>query len=131
MCVLSVQELSGLCRTPRAVFGERNLNSCTPVPAKSADTKIEVIINALTLLLLKTDRPKLQYKSFPLFWFGQLVKPSKTDPAARPFVSVTRQPLSARTPASSLKQPRTPIVNLGLTCNCYMTDRVCNVCMSR
>ncbi|XP_062336812.1 cell division cycle 7-related protein kinase isoform X1 [Osmerus eperlanus] len=96
------KELSGLCRTPRAVFGERNLNSCTPAPAKSADTKIE------------------------------LVKPSKTeDPATRAFVSVIRHPLSTRTPASSQKQPRTPAVNLGLTCNCYMTDRVCNVCMSR
>ncbi|XP_062336815.1 cell division cycle 7-related protein kinase isoform X2 [Osmerus eperlanus] len=97
-----LKELSGLCRTPRAVFGERNLNSCTPAPAKSADTKIE------------------------------LVKPSKTeDPATRAFVSVIRHPLSTRTPASSQKQPRTPAVNLGLTCNCYMTDRVCNVCMSR
>lgn len=96
------KDLSGLCRAPRPVFGERNLNSCTRAPPKPEDTKIT------------------------------LVKPTKTeDPATRKFVSANRHPLPGKTPVSSQKVPRGPAVNLGLTCNCYLTERVCNVCMSR
>ncbi|XP_029582052.1 cell division cycle 7-related protein kinase isoform X2 [Salmo trutta] len=100
-----LKEFSGLCKAPRAVFGERNLNSFTPVPTKTTDPKIE------------------------------LVKPTKTeDPATRKFVSAHRRPVPVRTPVSNQRpnQRMTPAaVNLGFTCSCYSTDRVCNICMSR
>ncbi|KAM4604904.1 cell division cycle 7-related protein kinase isoform 2-T2 [Polymixia lowei] len=98
------KELTRLHKAPRPVFGERNFNSCVPAPstAKPNTTKIE------------------------------LVKPSKTqDPASRRCLSASRRPLPVKTQGSSSKHQRTPTVNPGLTCNCYNTDRVCNVCMSR
>uniref|UniRef100_A0A3B4EZ12 non-specific serine/threonine protein kinase n=1 Tax=Pundamilia nyererei TaxID=303518 RepID=A0A3B4EZ12_9CICH len=53
-----------------------------------------------------------------------LVKPSKTeDAASRKYSSAT---LPVRTQSSSQRP-----VQRGLTCNCYFTDRVCNVCLSR
>ncbi|XP_022070006.2 cell division cycle 7-related protein kinase isoform X1 [Acanthochromis polyacanthus] len=53
----------------------------------------------------------------------ELVVPSKPeDPAAR-------CPPPVKTQSSSQKPQWT--VQQDLTCNCYMTDRVCNVCMSR
>ncbi|XP_070973970.1 cell division cycle 7-related protein kinase isoform X2 [Oncorhynchus clarkii lewisi] len=99
------KEFSGLCKTQRAVFGERNLNSFTSVPTKTTDPKLE------------------------------LVKPTKTeDPATRKFISAHRRPVPVRTPVSNQRpnQRMTPAaVNLGFTCSCYSTDRVCNICMSR
>uniref|UniRef100_H2S678 non-specific serine/threonine protein kinase n=1 Tax=Takifugu rubripes TaxID=31033 RepID=H2S678_TAKRU len=86
-----------LCKTARPVFGERNLNSCSPAPSST-----------------KQD----------------LVKPSKTeDPVNRRYMSVSRGLLMTRTQSSSQKPQRS--VQQGLTCNCYMTDRVCNICLSR
>ncbi|XP_041804445.1 cell division cycle 7-related protein kinase [Chelmon rostratus] len=96
------KDLTGLRKVPRPVFGERNLNSCTPAPSttKQAANKIE------------------------------LVKPSKTeDPASRRYSSASRGPLPVRTQSSSQKAQRS--VQQGLTCNCYLTERVCNICMSR
>ncbi|XP_029930887.1 cell division cycle 7-related protein kinase isoform X2 [Myripristis murdjan] len=97
-----LKELAGLRKAPRPVFGERNLNSCSPAPSATepAATKID------------------------------LVKPSKVeDPTNRRYISASRRPLPAKTQGSSQKQQRA--VNLSLTCNCYLTDRVCNICMSR
>lgn len=96
------KDLAQLRKVPRPVFGERNLNSCTPDPSTTnqAATKTE------------------------------LVKPSKPeDPASQRYSSATRFPLPVRTQSSSQKPQRT--VQQGLTCNCYLTDRVCNICMSR
>ncbi|XP_047445154.1 cell division cycle 7-related protein kinase isoform X1 [Mugil cephalus] len=100
------KDLTGLRKVPRPVFGERNMNSCTPDPstAKQAPAKIESSV--------------------------QMVKPSKTeDPANRRYSSVSRGALPAVTHGNSQKSQRA--VQHGLTCNCYLTDRVCNVCMSR
>ncbi|KAM3865989.1 cell division cycle 7-related protein kinase [Diretmus argenteus] len=100
------KELARLHKAPRPVFGERNLNSCTPSPSatKPAATKIEAR--------------------------NLLVKPVKMeDPTNRRYVSASQRHLPARTQGSSQKPQRT--VNLGLTCNCYLTDRVCNICMAR
>uniref|UniRef100_A0A3B4EXZ3 non-specific serine/threonine protein kinase n=1 Tax=Pundamilia nyererei TaxID=303518 RepID=A0A3B4EXZ3_9CICH len=83
-------DLIELRKAPRTVFGERDLNSCTPA---LSNTK-------------------------------HLVKPSKTeDAASRKYSSAT---LPVRTQSSSQRP-----VQRGLTCNCYFTDRVCNVCLSR
>ncbi|XP_013880800.1 cell division cycle 7-related protein kinase isoform X5 [Austrofundulus limnaeus] len=51
------------------------------------------------------------------------VKPRKTDDPA-PRVS-----LPVRTQSSSQKPVK--VVQQGLTCSCYLTDRVCNICMAR
>ncbi|CAF96373.1 unnamed protein product, partial [Tetraodon nigroviridis] len=94
--------LTTLCKTARPVFGERNLNSCAP---DASSTK-------------------------PAVSKAELVKPSKTeDPANRRYLSVGRGLLLTRTQSSSQKPQRS--VQQGLTCNCYMTDRVCNICLSR
>ncbi|XP_031711060.1 cell division cycle 7-related protein kinase isoform X2 [Anarrhichthys ocellatus] len=97
-----LKDLTGLRKVPRPVFGERNLNSCTRAPSTTKQAAI------------KTES----------------VKPSKTEePASRKCSSVSRGPLPARTQSSGQRPQRT--VQQGLTCNCYLTDRVCNICMSR
>ncbi|TST47742.1 Cell division cycle 7-related protein kinase [Bagarius yarrelli] len=95
------KELMGLCKTPRSVFGERNLNS----------------VNTTKTLINKTQ--------------GHVIKPIKTDEViTRKTVPVKRRPLPARVPVTNQKtKPVT--LNPSLTCNCYMTDRICNICLSR
>ncbi|KAK1790721.1 hypothetical protein P4O66_014579 [Electrophorus voltai] len=62
---------------------------------------------------------------------GHLVKPSKADEiTARKLASSKRRVLSTRGPATSQK-PKDVALNPPLTCNCYMTDRICNICLSR
>ncbi|XP_007568800.1 cell division cycle 7-related protein kinase isoform X2 [Poecilia formosa] len=95
-------DLSGLRRVPRPVFGERNLNSCTPAPPTSKHAP------------LKTES----------------LKAKKTEDAASyKHTSSNRALVSVRTSSSSQKPQRAP--QQGLTCNCYLTDRVCNVCLAR
>ncbi|XP_074506862.1 cell division cycle 7-related protein kinase isoform X1 [Sebastes fasciatus] len=96
------KDLAALRKVPRPVFGERNLNSCTPAPSTARQAAIKT----------------------------ELVKPGKTeDPASRKCSLASRGPLPVRTQSSSQKPQRS--VQQGLTCNCYQTDRVCNICMSR
>ncbi|KAM9844835.1 cell division cycle 7-related protein kinase [Aulostomus maculatus] len=94
------KDLTGIHKVPRPVFGERNLNSCSPAPsaAKAA---------------LKTE----------------LVKLLKADQAGRRLPAASRGPLPIRTQSSGQKLQKA--VQQALTCNCYLTDRVCNICMSR
>ncbi|CAN9503198.1 unnamed protein product [Ophioblennius macclurei] len=82
-------------KAPRPVFGERNLNSCTPTPSTAKQTLSKV----------------------------QLVKPSKSGPPA------ARGPKLLETQSSRQKPQKA--VQQGLTCSCYLTNKVCNVCMSR
>ncbi|KAK3513029.1 hypothetical protein QTP70_000189 [Hemibagrus guttatus] len=95
------KELTGLCKTPRSVFGERNLNSVNTT---------------------KTPTDKTE---------GHVIKPTKTDDViTRKLVSTKRRPLPAQAPVTNQKvKPVT--LNPSLTCNCYMTDRICNICLSR
>ncbi|XP_068425063.1 cell division cycle 7-related protein kinase [Clinocottus analis] len=96
------KDLTGLRKVPRPVFGERNLNSCTRAPSTTKQAAITT----------------------------ELVKPSKTDnPANRRCSSASRSSLAVRTQSSSQRPQRT--VHQSLTCNCYRTDRVCNICLSR
>ncbi|XP_042353812.1 cell division cycle 7-related protein kinase isoform X1 [Plectropomus leopardus] len=96
------KDLTAQRKVPRPVFGERSLNSCTATPSTTKQAAFKT----------------------------ELVKPSKTeDPASRRYSAASRGPLPVRTQNSSQKPQRT--VQQGLTCNCYMTDRVCNICMSR
>ncbi|XP_072220475.1 cell division cycle 7-related protein kinase isoform X2 [Leuresthes tenuis] len=90
------------CKVQRPVFGERNLNSCAPSPS--------------------TTRQSASRK--------ELVKPSKMENSAtRRHPSAPWFPLPVRTQSSSQKPQKT--IQPGLTCNCYLTDRVCNICMAR
>uniref|UniRef100_A0A3Q3EN04 non-specific serine/threonine protein kinase n=1 Tax=Labrus bergylta TaxID=56723 RepID=A0A3Q3EN04_9LABR len=101
-CTKHTKNLTALRKVQRPVFGERNLNSCTPTPST---TKYAA---------LKTE----------------LLKSVKTeDPANRRLSAASRGPLPVKTQSSGQKPART--VQLGLTCNCHLTDRVCNICMSR
>ncbi|XP_064194243.1 cell division cycle 7-related protein kinase isoform X3 [Anguilla rostrata] len=61
-----------------------------------------------------------------------LVKPTRVeDVAARRMVLPRRRPTPAGAPASSSSKPKASSLGHGLTCSCYTTDRVCNVCLSR
>ncbi|XP_046733191.1 cell division cycle 7-related protein kinase isoform X2 [Silurus meridionalis] len=95
-----LKELMGLCKTPRSVFGERNLNSSNPTKAPADKTE------------------------------GHMI-PTKTDNVfACKILSTKRRPPPTRTLAANSKtKPVT--LNPSLTCTCYMTDRICNVCLSR
>ncbi|XP_068593670.1 cell division cycle 7-related protein kinase [Cebidichthys violaceus] len=96
------KDLAGLRKVPRPVFGERNLNSCARSPSTAKQAAVKT----------------------------ELVKPSKAeDPSSRRCSPTSRGPLPVRTQSSSQRPQRT--VQQGLTCNCYLTDRVCNICMSR
>ncbi|KAJ8357389.1 hypothetical protein SKAU_G00201830 [Synaphobranchus kaupii] len=60
-----------------------------------------------------------------------LVKPTRVgEVAARKMALSKRRPGPAGAPASSNK-PKAGGLGVGMTCSCYMTDRVCNVCLSR
>ncbi|CAG5896936.1 unnamed protein product [Menidia menidia] len=96
------KDLTGLRKVQRPVFGERNLNSCTPAPSA---TKLSVCKK-------------------------ELVKLSKTEnPASRRPPPATWNPLPVKTQTGVQKPQKT--VQQGLTCNCHFTDRVCNICMAR
>ncbi|XP_026168638.1 cell division cycle 7-related protein kinase [Mastacembelus armatus] len=96
------KDLMGLRKVQRPVFGERNLNSCTPAPSTAKQVAIKT----------------------------ELVRSAKTeDLASRRFTPASRGPVPVRTQSSSQKSQR--MVQPGITCNCYLTDRVCNICMSR
>ncbi|KAI5608892.1 cell division cycle 7-related protein kinase isoform X1, partial [Silurus asotus] len=99
-CFFVSQELMGLCKMPRSVFGERNLNSSNPTKAPADKTEGHVI-------------------------------PTKTDNViACKILPTKRRPPPTRTLAANSK-PKPVTLNPSLTCTCYMTDRICNVCLSR
>ncbi|KAJ3595533.1 hypothetical protein NHX12_004836 [Muraenolepis orangiensis] len=110
-----LKELTRLNKTPRPVFGERNLNSVPSAPS------------AATALSAKPPTTKIE-----------LVKPARTEdlvrrvaPVHRRGAPASRRLLPARGQAGAQKSPRTSTVNPALTCNCYQTERICNICMSR
>uniref|UniRef100_A0A8B9KZB8 non-specific serine/threonine protein kinase n=2 Tax=Astyanax mexicanus TaxID=7994 RepID=A0A8B9KZB8_ASTMX len=75
--------------------------------------------------LNNTNPPKTPTDKAPL------LKPTKTeDVAARRFVSTKRRPLPARSSTTGQK-PKPTSLNPALTCSCYMTDHICNICLSR
>ncbi|XP_066508157.1 cell division cycle 7-related protein kinase-like isoform X2 [Hoplias malabaricus] len=96
-----LKELMGLCKTSRSVFGERNLNNINST--KNPVDKVE----------------------------GHLLKPTKTeDVVSRRFVANKRRPLPARA-SVSIQKPKPTAVKPSLTCSCYLSDRICNICLSR
>ncbi|CAL8367163.1 unnamed protein product [Boreogadus saida] len=111
-----LKELSRLSRTPRPVFGERNLNSVPSAPTAATTT--------ITTTTTTTKPPAARI---------ELVKPGRTeDLATRRVAPAPRRPAPASRralPARSL--PRTSTVSPALTCHCFQTERVCNICMSR
>ncbi|XP_056452413.1 cell division cycle 7-related protein kinase isoform X1 [Gadus chalcogrammus] len=109
------KELSRLSRTPRPVFGERNLNSVPSAPTATT---------TITTTTTTTKPPAARI---------ELVKPGRTeDLVTRRVAPAPRKPAPASRralPARSL--PRTSTVSPALTCHCFQTERVCNICMSR
>ncbi|XP_059915647.1 cell division cycle 7-related protein kinase isoform X3 [Gadus macrocephalus] len=111
---IELLKLSRLSRTPRPVFGERNLNSVPSAPTAATTTT--------TTTTTKPPAARIE-----------LVKPGRTeDLVTRRVAPAPRRPAPASRralPARSL--PRTSTVSPALTCHCFQTERVCNICMSR
>lgn len=100
-------DLSGLRKVSRPVFGERNLNSCSTTTTTTPSG---------------TTKPGAARTEF--------VKVGKTeDPANRRLTSAGRGTALLRTQATNQKPQRA--VAQSVTCSCYQTDRVCNICLSR
>ncbi|XP_058620363.1 cell division cycle 7-related protein kinase isoform X3 [Onychostoma macrolepis] len=103
-----LKELLELDNTPRSVFGEKNVNGTNS--HKPGTDKVE----------------------------GLLSKPKREELIPRKIVSSKHRSVPVRAPLNQRQKapiesqkPKPPAVNPSLTCNCYMTDRVCNICMSR
>uniref|UniRef100_A0A8C2ASA4 non-specific serine/threonine protein kinase n=1 Tax=Cyprinus carpio TaxID=7962 RepID=A0A8C2ASA4_CYPCA len=69
---------------------------------------------------------------------GLLSKPKREELIPRKIVSSKHRSVPVRTPLNQRQKaptesqkPKPPAVSPSLTCNCYMTDRVCNICLSR
>ncbi|KAL4608322.1 cell division cycle 7-related protein kinase isoform X2 [Arapaima gigas] len=61
----------------------------------------------------------------------KLARPTKTEcMTARKIAVPKKRTPPAKAPAASQK-PKVSRLGPGLTCSCYMTDRVCNICLSR
>ncbi|XP_055084632.1 cell division cycle 7-related protein kinase isoform X2 [Periophthalmus magnuspinnatus] len=97
-----LKDLSGLRKVQRPVFGERNINSCTQVSATTKATSAQT----------------------------EFVKVAKAeDPANRRYLSAGRGSAALKSQGANQKPQRA--VPLGVTCSCFQTDRVCNICLSR
>ncbi|XP_042575195.1 cell division cycle 7-related protein kinase isoform X1 [Cyprinus carpio] len=102
------KELLELDNAPRSVFGEKNINGTNS--HKPGTDKVE----------------------------GLLSKPKREELIPRKIVSSKHRSVPVRTPLNQRQKaptesqkPKPPAVSPSLTCNCYMTDRVCNICLSR
>ncbi|XP_016357665.1 cell division cycle 7-related protein kinase isoform X3 [Sinocyclocheilus anshuiensis] len=69
---------------------------------------------------------------------GLLSKPKREELIPRKIVSSKHRSVPVRTPLNQRQKapiesqkPKPPAVSPSLTCNCYMTDRICNICLSR
>ncbi|XP_067309232.1 cell division cycle 7-related protein kinase isoform X4 [Pseudorasbora parva] len=69
---------------------------------------------------------------------GLLLKPKKEEVIPRKIVSSKHRSIPVRTPLNQRQKapaesqkPKPSAVSPMLTCNCFMTDRVCNICLSR
>ncbi|XP_059358216.1 cell division cycle 7-related protein kinase isoform X4 [Carassius carassius] len=69
---------------------------------------------------------------------GLLSKPKREELIPRKIVSSKHRSVPVRTPLNQRPKapieshkPKPPAVSPSLTCNCYMTDRICNICLSR
>lgn len=129
------KELLGLDKAPRSVFGEKNLNGANS--HKPGTDKVEVSVFSHTGCIWHLLN-NYQLFTCQIAFQGLLLKPKREEIIPRKIVSSkhrsvpVRTPLNQRqkTPAESQK-PKPPVVSSMLTCNCYMTDRVCNICLSR
>ncbi|XP_059358215.1 cell division cycle 7-related protein kinase isoform X3 [Carassius carassius] len=103
-----LKELLELDNAPRSVFGENNINGTNS--HKPGTDKVE----------------------------GLLSKPKREELIPRKIVSSKHRSVPVRTPLNQRPKapieshkPKPPAVSPSLTCNCYMTDRICNICLSR
>ncbi|XP_016357664.1 cell division cycle 7-related protein kinase isoform X2 [Sinocyclocheilus anshuiensis] len=103
-----LKELLELDNAPRSVFGEKNINGTNS--HNPGTDKVE----------------------------GLLSKPKREELIPRKIVSSKHRSVPVRTPLNQRQKapiesqkPKPPAVSPSLTCNCYMTDRICNICLSR
>ncbi|TRY87531.1 hypothetical protein DNTS_007089 [Danionella cerebrum] len=101
--------LMGLDNAPRSVFGAKDINGTNT--HRPGSDKVEG-------LLTKLKREE--------------VIPSKSVPSKHSSVPVKGSlNLKQKLPAENQKPRTADAVHPMLTCNCFMTERVCNICLSR
>lgn len=129
------KELLELDNAPRSVFGEKNVNGTNS--HKPGTDKVEVSIYFHTGCIWHLLN---NYKLFTcqIVFQGLLSKPKREELIPRKIVSSKHRSVPVRAPLNQRQKapidsqkPKPPAVSPSLTCNCYMTDRVCNICMSR
>ncbi|KAL2078504.1 hypothetical protein ACEWY4_026189 [Coilia grayii] len=92
------KELMSLCKKPRSVFGERNMNSVG--------------------------------SSIKLATGVELVRPANTRDVAKKMLPVKRQLATVKEQVAGQKD-RDSTIDLRLTCSCFLTNNICNICLSR
>lgn len=129
------KELLELDNAPRSVFGEKNVNGTNS--HKPGTDKVEVSIYFHTGCIWHLLN---NYRLFTcqIVFQGLLSKPKREELIPRKIVSSKHRSVPVRTPLNQRpkapiesQKPKPPAVSPSLTCNCYMTDRVCNICISR
>lgn len=125
----------------RSVFGERNLNNTNS--HKPSAEKVEVSVPSHLQYLIIFNQFRISFTR-QLVFQGQLLKLKREEAVPRKIVSTKRRFVPVRAPLNGQKQkdtpvtltlsaqkPKPPAVCQTLTCSCYMTDRICNICLSR
>ncbi|XP_063078034.1 cell division cycle 7-related protein kinase isoform X1 [Engraulis encrasicolus] len=97
----SKKELMSLCKKPRSVFGERNMNSV------SSSVKLATGV--------------------------EFVKSTNTRDMVRKMLPAKRQSATAKDQAAAGQKDRgsSSTIDLRLTCSCFLTNNICNICLSR
>uniref|UniRef100_H2LJQ5 non-specific serine/threonine protein kinase n=1 Tax=Oryzias latipes TaxID=8090 RepID=H2LJQ5_ORYLA len=101
----------------------------------TADTKIELLKVVRPRPLQKgggsaPQRSRAPPKPFSKTTSGSLPAPPRQTGALPPWRLSSASRAAGRTLSSSSQKPQRA-VQPGLTCDCFLTDRVCNICMSR
>ncbi|XP_063078035.1 cell division cycle 7-related protein kinase isoform X2 [Engraulis encrasicolus] len=96
-----LKELMSLCKKPRSVFGERNMNSV------SSSVKLATGV--------------------------EFVKSTNTRDMVRKMLPAKRQSATAKDQAAAGQKDRgsSSTIDLRLTCSCFLTNNICNICLSR
>ncbi|XP_031415569.1 cell division cycle 7-related protein kinase isoform X1 [Clupea harengus] len=95
----SSKEIMSLCKMPRSVFGERNMNSCNPATALATGV--------------------------------EFVRPLSTKAVAARRMVPSKCPSAAVKEQVSGQKRKDPPLEPSPTCSCFLTDRICNICLGR
>ncbi|XP_031415570.1 cell division cycle 7-related protein kinase isoform X2 [Clupea harengus] len=94
-----LKEIMSLCKMPRSVFGERNMNSCNPATALATGV--------------------------------EFVRPLSTKAVAARRMVPSKCPSAAVKEQVSGQKRKDPPLEPSPTCSCFLTDRICNICLGR